>query len=316
MPMARLSPNLKTSVVTMLGGLTLASSVGYFLALARALFSDNEAWSAFFSSHILWFLYVPFTLGLVYFYARVQLGRSLLDDGALAEAVAWTTPRQRYNFWMRGKRETLIQRLVLAQAHMRLLDSSGARDALWSKEPLPGKAKELLELHVWRGLWALRHEDLVLATAASEAGVRLKKPAVHRAELLALDAMRTLRARDVDAAQQHLEASRWLAQTWLADLARVLMYSQMPVMDDETRLELLACHEQLAREIATRLPGALPEYLVASARLNYEDAEVAAAWRARARALVEQGDADPRSVWIVQQMINDDCREESHHEEE
>lgn len=300
--MASLSPKTKISLVNMLGGLTLAGMVGYFFALGRALLGSDAQWSEFFASNVLWFLYVPFTLGLVYFFARVQLGRSLLEQGALDEVIAWTTPRLRYSFWMRGKREVLIQRVVLAQAHMGRLDFEKAREVLWLKESLPAKARELLELYAWRVTWALRHEDLVLTMESLEKGRELQKPAPQRAALLALDAMRELRAHHYAQVRELLDESRWLAPTWQADLVCALWASEDRMAKDVYE-GVLKGHESLNAQLQDVLPGALPEYLLAVAQLmgNEGSSDEAMALKVEARDLVSRGLADPRSVWVVGQ---------------
>ncbi len=290
--------------VTILGGLTMASIAGYFVAFARALSAPKTPWGELFAQNVLWFLYVPFTLGLVYFFARVQLGRSLLAQGALEEAITWTSSRQRYNFWMRGKREVLIQRVVLAQAHLRRCDFEQARRVLWDDEPLPARARELLELHVWRYTWALRHEDLVLAGKVRQEADALHKPAEQRAALLALDAMKCLRAKKDDEVRRALDESEWLAITWQARLVRALWVSEN-LSDLEMREHVFETWQETRQAIATFLPGALPEYLVAMSKLmaHKEEQEQASSLIEEARALVQRSVADPRSQWVMQQQM-------------
>ena len=169
------SARLKVASVTALGGATLASVAAYFVALGRALWGGDARWSEFFASNLLWFLYLPLLLGAVYFYARVRLGGWLLEQGALNEALAYSGARQRYSFWLRGKREALIQRLVVARVGLRRLDARAAERALYAEELLPERAKEILELELWRALAALRNEHLVNASRAVKAGLERRR---------------------------------------------------------------------------------------------------------------------------------------------
>lgn len=300
-----MSPKLETRIVSLLGSVALASVAGYFAALLRALFGESEAWSALFGKHLLVFLYVPFCLMLLYFYARVQLGRRLLERGELEAAVAWCEPRQHYSFWLRGKREALIQRLVLGRAYLAQGKLDEAHRVLWQREdPLPERAPELVALHRWRLECALRREDLKEARQVVTESAQLKsKKGDEFAALLATRAELELRASAWDEVGRLLEEARWNdAGAWRASCVDVLRAAQAPQVPASELERVLEREAPRALEgLRCALPGAVAEHHVALAqvqrRLHHEDE--AEAQLEAARAEVERGAADGRSRWCV-----------------
>ncbi len=285
-----------------LGGVAYSCILGYFLALVYAFSGMNEDWKFFFVNNVLWFLYIPFTLGLVYFFVRVQLGRWLLEQGAVDEAVGWVEPLQHYNFWLRGKREVLIHRLVYAQVWLRRCDYTKAQEVLWQDEPLAERAPEMLELYVWRGVWALRVENLKVLKEEIAKGKELKKPVLWRSALLAVEAESALRAGEVEQAKRLLEEASWKDSHWVVGWIKILAASSGEYAILSLDKALLKCLE-IKEIIAMCLPGALPEFLCAYARLLRDAGEVERADEQLKEAceLVHQGLGDARSEWVVRQ---------------
>ena len=185
----------------------------YFGAFLFAQLPIGEEFSQFMGPRILFFVYLPVMLCLVYFFARVNLGRWLLERGAVEEAIAWCEPRIGYHFWLRGKRESLVQRMVLARAWMMRGEEGRASALLWPAERivLPSAGSpELLELAVWRAEVSLCVGDLARTREAIGAGTSIKKPALWRASLLAAQSELALREGDVARAVELCERARWV----------------------------------------------------------------------------------------------------------
>lgn len=208
-----MSPQLKKRLVQGLGALGAASTLAYFVGVGLVFRQGFEDWARFFVPKVLLFIYIPVGLLIVYFYARVQLGRWLLAQGALEEAGRWVRGRTRAQFWLRGQREALINRVVLAQVLLRQGNYEDAEAALWPAEEPPSRARELLELARWRVEWGLRQDDLIRASEAFEEAEHLTRPRVERGALLGARAEVALRRGALGRAQQLIEEARWADPT-------------------------------------------------------------------------------------------------------
>ncbi len=265
-----MSPSFKRHAVTMMGALTLVSAAAHFVGVGLAFHDDFGAWGDFFVPNILFFLYIPIIICVLYFYARVQLGRSLLGQGALEDVVAWCKPRLQPNFWLLSRREALIQRVILAQAYMRDNAYHEAKEVLWPPREeaiFPDSSKELLELARWRIEWALRTEDLVLAKEVYEQAKEMTRPRPQRAALMACRAEVALRSHDGAARRDYLEQARWVDPT----NRRSRVVAALGTLQDggsrealeEALEELEAVMPRLNREV----PGRAPELWLAHAQI-------------------------------------------------
>lgn len=301
------STHIKVRITRVLAALATICIASYFLSLTYALSGLDLVWTKFFMTNVLWFLYLPFTLGLVYFYARVQLGRWLLEEGAVEEAMAWSSARLAYHFWLRGKREALTHRIVTARVHLLRGELDEARAMLWLEEPLPTRAPELLELDFLRALWAMRVENIKTARECAEEDRNRKRPRRHLAMRLAILAECEVRARQVDRAWTLLEESRWLEPTRYADFVEVLLAANSDGTRANERL-WLADRESIATALEQVVPGALAEFWIACGTLlgrQGEDGE-GRVCVARAGACVHESRlADPRSIWCWQRLLDE-----------
>ena len=116
-----------------IGSVALGTAMLYIAGAAAVFLGLSPTWTKLFLTHFLWMLYVPMCLLLVHVWARVQVGRWLLEEGDLQGAMEWTTGRVRPNFWLRGKREALGHRLNQVQVHVRLVDYDSAAALLWEQ---------------------------------------------------------------------------------------------------------------------------------------------------------------------------------------
>lgn len=296
-----------TRVLSLLASLCIGA---YFLAFFYALSGVDPTWSKFFMGNVLWFLYLPFVLGLVYFYMRVQLGRWLLKEGAVGAAFAWSSQRLAYHFWLRGKREALIHRLVTARVHLLRGEYDEARVVLWRDEPLPTRSPELLELDTLRALWAMRVENIKEAREAASMARKLKRPASFLAMRLAILAECEIRARRPDEARALLEESRWLASTPYANFVEVLLAASG---EEKHAAEALwsSKRDEIARALEALLPGALPEFWIACGTMLGRKGELEqgeACVRRAGKLVLEDGVRDPRSRWCWHQLVAPDAR--------
>ena len=301
-------------MVGALGAAALALSVAYFGALALALHPDYEGWRALFFERVLWWVYAPITLVMLYFYARVQLGRWLLVAGEADQARAWSEPRQRYSFWLRGRREALIHRLVLARACLHTIDYERARQALWHTEaPLPRRARELLDLGRWRAELALREDDLVefgrIAQWVEEHDhdITDRAPDEVRAAWWAILAEGASRLGD-DARVEEMTRRAELAS---AQGARADLSLALHVWRREDRARAEQACEALDRAMPAmneQLPGRAVELLVARrdlvAWIDGEERErLMRDHEDRARELIARGQADARATFVFKERI-------------
>jgi hypothetical protein len=291
-----------------LGVLTILTSAAYFIGFGLVFVPGFELWSKVFVPRVLLFLYIPLLICGVYFFTRVQLGRWMLEDGATDLVRQWCEPRIVYNFWLRGRREALIQRVVLVQAMMRDVASpEEIEPILWPEDQeshFPERAPEHLELLRWRMEYCLRHDDLIRAREAFELGRELFKPRVERAALLASLAEVELRSRKEAECKQLLKEAEWADPTSrrarFVEILRVIRDEDASAEQLEDAAKEL---EEIRPDLDVRVPGRAPELLVEQARLlrriGGEENETRAREcleEARERALVGKCDARARLI--------------------
>lgn len=303
-----MSPALKRTGVQVLGILTILTSTAYFVGFGLVFVPGFELWSKVFVPRVLLFLYIPLLICGVYFFTRVQLGRWMLDDGATGLVREWCEPRIVYNFWLRGRREALIQRVVLVQAMMReVATPEELEPILWPEDQeshFPERAPEHLELLRWRMEYCLRHDDLIRAREAFELGRELFKPRVERAALLACLAEVELRSRKEAECKQLLKEAEWADPTSRrARFVEILRVLRDEGADTEQLEEAARELEEIRPHLDVRVPGRAPELLVEQARLfrriggeqNQERARECLD-EARERALIGRCDARARLI--------------------
>jgi len=299
----RISPSVLIGAARLLGGLMLASVASYFAAIAMSFSSFFPELAKEFLPRIILFVYVPLAISVVYFYVRVQLGRWLLEQGAIEQAREWCEPRLDYNFWLRGKREVLIQRVVMAQVSMRQLDYVLAESVLWrAPEVLPSGARELVELARWRAEWALRSDNLLRVKKAHDEVDGASRPRVDRAALIACMAERAMRSGQAPRCRELLEEARWVDPTSRrAELVEVLLEAREGRVGAEKLLHRLDSVRGWADE---QIPGRgvelgllRCELLGELGRGSERDEEMA-----RVRALIEDGVVDRRSELLFQDI--------------
>ena len=309
-----MSPALKRTAVQVLGVLAFLTSAAYFVGFALVFVPGFEVWAKLFGSRLPLFLYVPLMILGVHFFTRVQLGRWLLEDGATDLVRAWCEPRMRYNFWLRGRREVLIQRVVLAQAMMReVAPRDEIEPVLWpdpeSEEgKFPERAKEHLELLRWRMEFCLRHDDLLRARETFELGRELFKPRVERAALLACLAEVELRSRKFDECKKLIKEALWADPTSRrARMVDVLRLIRDESASQEKLEEASREFQEIRAALDKRVPGRAPELLVEQARLyqrlGEEDAALECLEQARERVLI--GKSDGRARFILEDELGE-----------
>lgn len=305
-----MSPAIKRAGVQVLGGLTLASSTAYLAGFVLLFVPVFPAWAEFFSPRILLFLYVPVALCGVYFFARVQLARWMLKDGATGLVRQWCEPRMSYNFWLRGKREALIQRVLYAQALIRERAAPEAvHRVLWpqpGETTLPQRAPELVELVRWRMELALREDDLLGAKEIFEQGRDLLKPRVQRAALLASRAEVAQREKKFSDCKQYLKEARWADPTSRrARYVEILAMISQQKGDSDTLASALEELDTLRPFLCALIPGRDAEVLIWRARLceMMQREEQAMLSRSQAAEAVARGLADRRAAL----MVEDEC---------
>lgn len=302
-----MSPELKQRLVQGLGVASGVAVMGYFVGFALAFQPGFEAWARFFVPRVLFIIYVPVVLLILYFFSRVQLGRWLLEQDALDAARGWCEPRLEANFWLRGKREALIQRVVLAQVLLRQLEYEAAREVLWPADvALPERANELLELARWRMEWALRMDDLLLAREAFGQAEEQSSPRAERASLLACMAEVELRSHADAARDRFIEEARWLDPTSRrARLVEVFALARDHTGDVGAAQRALDELDMVMPRSNELVPGRAVELLVLRARLltrleRTREADDAIEY---AVELVEKGRADRRSRFILEEEL-------------
>ncbi|MEM1346936.1 MAG: hypothetical protein AAGI01_00165 [Myxococcota bacterium] len=296
-----------TIILRVLGGLALASVGFYFVALGLTFAPGGEEWAERFRPLSPFVMYVPFMLLLVYLWARVQLGPWLLRRGELDEAQAYATQGVRYSFWLRSKREVLINRIVLGRVHMVRGELDAARAALFPENlgqlvRARGVAGEALSLARWQAEVLLRSNDLAGARAVIQGAPKVERPKEERAGLLSAHAELALRCGELEQARELAERARWTApESWAPWLALALVDHGRGVITEKSLKRLVRSLEPVAHH----LPGRLGELELVHAEMLEElgRSEEAAEARARALAEVDSGRADVRSALLVHQRL-------------
>ncbi len=286
----------------MLGGMSLASSAAYMVTLWAAWRSGPEGelgW--FYETAPLW-MFVPFLCTAVYFWARVQAGRIMLERGDVEGAWAWASARVTYDFWKRSRREAQINRVTAARAALALGRGLEARMMLWrAPEDELHDTREWLEHARLRADVCLR-EDRGMEEAQAALDQAAEKingeSAKARAEWSACAAELAFERGEVEEAERLLGEAKWgdevCARAWWVEarvaLARGWGHERGLEALDEARIELDAAQPGRAAEVA----WVRAELLEALGRGDGARAE-----RDAARALVEEGRADARAQRIV-----------------
>jgi tetratricopeptide (TPR) repeat protein len=294
------------ALVHALAALATLATLAYIAGL-YSLFAPGEplSWRDNFAGNVLVWMYIPFALWLVYMYARVTLGRRLIEQGRAEEALGWSLPRVQPNIWLRTQREALVHRVVVAQALLRL----GRWDqALVMTQPpaalLPPAAAELSELVRWRVELLLCRQDYEAARRALESHTPAPRAdAAQRAALLALLAEVCVIEGQYEQARKHVEDAAWRDKALpRVAFVRALLVSRVtaPRSEIEAALAgLIAAHEALAAE----LPARAAELWALRAQLyaKLEQPDLAAEARVAERDALT-GAPDARAVSFVEEV--------------
>lgn len=290
-------------LVAALAALATLTTVAYAAGVV-SLIAPGEplSWRDNFAGNVLVWMYVPFSLWLIYMYARVTLGRRLLEQGRAAEALEWSQPRSMPNIWLRTQREALVHRVVLAQAMLRLGRWEQAHVTLQpAKELLPADVPELSELVWWRAELDLRREDTQQAREALERHKPHKRtPDDVRASLLACRAEIWLLDGNPDQARRLLQDAAWrIKASPRVALTNAMLAAQHATTSDERQRALdalIAAHDTLAAQLPAR--GAELWALRASLHRALNQPELAAEAHVAASAALADN-PDGRAIRIV-----------------
>ena len=288
--------------------MSLASSAGYLVALWTAYRAGPEGfWGTFYDTAVLWIL-VPFVFLAVYFWAREQAGRWMLERGDVEGAWAWSSARVTPDFWMRGRREAQINRVFAARAALARGDQLAAKMILWRspEDELPQKGE-------WVAHSCLRAELLFRegkpgeAREALEQGEarRYSESNVDRGLWMACMAELALERGDVGEAERLFGEALWkdeaCARAWWVEarvaLAKGWGHERGLEALDSARDALNAALPERAAEVAWVRAGLL-EALDRHAEAGEE--------RDAARALVEAGGADTRAEQIIRGQVSEE----------
>jgi tetratricopeptide (TPR) repeat protein len=225
-----------------------------------SMFAPDElpSWRENFAGHVFIWMYIPFSLWMFYMYARVTLGRRLLEQGRAEEALEWSASRVQPNIWLRTQREALVHRLVMAQALLRLGRWEQAQAMLRPPAAiLPADVPELAELVWWRAELDLRREDLEAARKGLEGHTPHKRtPNDVRAALLACLAEVWLLEGNAEQARRFLQDATWrVGDAPRVALTRALYATRHASSDDERRDALdalITAHDALVRQLPAR----------------------------------------------------------------
>jgi hypothetical protein len=296
-------------LVSVLGGLSLASSAAYLVALWAAWrMGPGEEPGGFVETAPLW-VFVPFTCTAVYFWARVQAGRVMLERGDVEGAWAWSSARITHDFWRRSRREAQINRVTAARAALALGRVLEARMMLWrAPEDELHDTREWLEHARLRADVCFRQDRGVeeAQAALDQAAEKIygEAPAA-RAEWAACAAELACERGEIEEAERLIGEARWgdevCVRAWWVE-ARVALekgwgHERGLEALDAARAELDAAQPGRAAEVA----WVRAELLDALGRADGARAE-----RAAARALVEEGRADARARRIVTGLGSDE----------
>lgn len=284
---------LSPKLIRALGALSSLATLLYFGAVfwAFRLGMEDPIAEKIMRQGIL-YVYAPLFLWVIYFYARINLGRRLLEHGQAAQAYAYTRTRVKPDFWLLSAREATIHASTCLQACLRLGRLDEAK-ALIQELPLAklAKGKDGARLGWMIQEVYLRAEDLIEAKRCFERFERTSGKHLERASLLAARAEVEIRSHRFDEAARFLNEASWSGP----DAARVawskglLMAAQEePLTDPE---QLLALIERAKPEMIKLIPATQAELTLLQARA------LAALGREEARqALLLPLQQDPESL--------------------
>ncbi len=292
------------ALVNTLAALATLATLAYVAGIV-SLFAPGEplSWRDNFAGHVLIWMYIPFSLWLIYLYARVTLGRRLLERGEVEQALEWSLARVTPNIWLRTQREALVHRVVAAQAMLRL---GRWEQALATLQPsaalLPASAPELSELVWWRAELALRRDDLQQAREALERHKPHKRADKEvSAALLACMAEVWLLDGNPDQARRLLQDAAWrVGSSPRVALTNALLVARHGHLTDERQRALdalIAAHDALTAQLPARAAELWALRAALHRALGQTD-EAAQAHVAASAALADHPDA--RAVRFVE----------------
>lgn len=299
---------LSTRVVRLLGALAILMAVAYFIAVFIAFKAgvDDPFGQHFMRLGIL-YVYGPVLSLTLYFYARVNLGRRLLERDRAQEALAYSLPKIAPDFWLRGKREAALHAAIALRASLKLnqLDQAKQLVATIVEGGHYGAGAQGLQLGRFVMEALLRAEDLVSARAHYERFARIDRPKRDRAPLIAARAELAARSRQWDDYERLLADAYWSnPQDKRAKLTEALAISwREPTPEDAQRaLELL---EDAQPEADATIPTRAAELELVRAQLLERAGASAPAAQALARAqqLASDGPCDQRAQHLVEQAL-------------
>lgn len=256
-------------LVELLGGIGLATAIAYFAGVYLAFQPDWGAWSVFFVPRALPLMLIPYVSLMAYLYARSRLGGWLVDRGAFAEAIDYTSDRLNASL-LRSKKETHMHRIALARARICRHEYEEAYRVLAKGYAVPTSGAQGLDIHRWRIEAALRLEDLVRCHESYEEVADVARPASSRVYVLGCRIEMAVREENHTDFSHFVEEADWTeVDCPRVDLAKAL--GHMVFNDDVEALDrALGLLESAFEEAIADVPGRRRGLL---------------AWRARALAL-------------------------------
>lgn len=295
---------LKTpQTVKMMGWLTILTSVGYFFCVFLAYRPGLKTFSDHFIKYTILYVYPPVMCLALYMYMRANVGKWLLAEGRLDDALAYSLPRIWPDFWLRSVRESLIHRTIALKVYLRQGQYEQAKALIEPEDKrIEFKNKEGIVFLRWATELGLRADDLLLARKQHEPLKALVSDKIERASALAALADVETRSRQKQKAQQLLDEAQWSDEdNERLKLSRALFMEIFEPEEAQTTLTLL---ESIPETYFETIPGQHAEWLLAQYHAHLRlDTDADAIKELQDRIMTAYEQCDPRAALMIEQAF-------------
>lgn len=269
--------------VSLLGSAGLGVGLTYFVGIYLTFQPSFEDWAKFFVPRALPLMVIPYVLLVAHMGLRYSLGQWLLERGAIEQARRYSSRRMNRNL-VRGKREALKNRLVMA----RVLIREGAYEKAWEMlseaRDLPRRGGLALEYGRWKMEAALRLDARERVEQTYKEISAFPSPVKERAAAMACMAELALREGDDEGYRQYIERALWTdTANARASLTRTLALVDHGSGEEEWR-DAIAMIGLVEERSCNEIPGRQAEFEAYRAllygRLGEQDQKRAALQRA------------------------------------
>lgn len=295
---------LKTpQTVKVMGWLTILTSVGYFFCVFLAYRPGLKTFSEHFIKYIILYVYPPVMCLAIYMYMRANVGKWLLAEGRLDDALDYSLPRIWPDFWLRSVREALIHRTIALKVYLRKGQYAQAKALIEPEDKrIELKKKEGIIFLRWATELGLRADDLLLARKQHEPLKTLVGDKVERANALAALADVETRSRQKQKAQQLIDEAKWSD----ADSARLKLSHALflEIFEPEETQTILTLLESIPETYFEHIPGQRAEWLLAqynAHRRANPDSDALKPLKDQIMKAYEQ--CDPRATLMIEQAF-------------